>query len=565
LTVDGNALKQVESTLDVDFVSYCTASSKEDVSARFRGERVLSAQAEIALSALADLSAQVVGLALERKIPADILWDVVITFNAERQMTAANALRADAGGQVPQPENEDSLVEKIQQIAVNVFPIFLIPPATLRSMFGISLTRSLMSYPERSLAAEAILNDPDLAKLIPRLGDADGIVDGMFNDLICDGLIESIIGYAFSILLLDLQALPSVDDLCREIPNSVATARALLRGERVSVPSLIGLANVRIPEGAVIESAAGRITEYVSVYDRWSPEQLREKRTTAASDRGEHEFTRAGNIVLRRDQRVRLKMKPAGPESGPSWSLAPVNNAELATAQSTVLLAVTLGIEHDPPIALYPTWQISFSPVMRTLPSQWRTIDPLGIAPLCALAEEETSSWNDWISRISTIGLKGVEVAASRLQRAIAERESPVDRFVDAMIAWENLYGGGGEMTLRISASLALLLGENAGRRRQLHEEAKRLYILRGKVVHGTGNVTDGEVDSSANRAIRVAIEALRKIYTELPDLVPLNGQGRSDAMILQLTSQTGPDTLPELSPEARGAPGIGKASSACA
>jgi Apea-like HEPN len=533
MSIDGRALEQVESTLGLDLVSYCTASSKEDVSARFKGEKLLSAPAETVLTALANLCAEVVRLALERNIPTDMLWDFLIVFDAEKKTTLANALRREAGGQVPQPKNEDRLVEKLQQIAVNIFPVLLIPPASHPAAFGISMTRPLMSYPETPLTTEAILSDPDLTKMIPR---PDGVneADNHFNSLMSRSLIENVIGYAFNMLILDLRTLPSVDDLCREIPNSVAIAKALLKGKRVTVPFLIGLANVKLPAGAVIESAAGRLSEYLSVYDRWSPGQLREKRTTAASDRGQHEFNGAGNIVLRKDQRVRLKMTPVGPESGPSWSIAPVNTSELATAQSTILLAATLGIEHDPPIALYPTWQISFYPVIQSFTSEWSVIEQRGIAPLCALSEEETASWNDWISRITTIGLKGVEVAARRLQLAIAERRSPVDRFVDSIIAWENLYGSGGAMTLRISASLALLLGENADHRKQIYDDAKTLYALRGKVVHGTANVADSEIDSSAKKGIRVAIDALRKIYAELPDMIPFNGQSRSEAMILQ-------------------------------
>ena len=533
MTIDGRALEQVESKLGLDLVSYCTASSKEDVSARLKGEKLLSAPAETALTALANFCTVVVRLALERNIPTDTLWDFLIVFDAEKKTTFANALRREAGGQVPQPKNEDRLVEKLQQVAVNIFPVLLIPPASHLSAFGISMTRSLMSYPEAPLVAEVILSDPDLARMIPQ---PEGANEGhkQFTSLMSHSLIESIIGYAFNMLILDLQALPSVDDLCREIPNSVATAKALLKGKRVTVPSLIGLANVKLPAGAVIESAAGRLSEYLSVYDRWSPGQLREKRTIAESDRGQHEFNGAGNIVLRRDQRVRFKMAPEGPESGPSWSITPVNTSELATAQSTILLAATLGIEHDPPIAVYPTWQISFYPVTKSFSSGWSVIERRGIAPLCALSEEETASWNEWISRITAIGLKGVEVAARRLQLAIAERDSPVDRFVDSIIAWENLYGGGGEMTLRISASLALLLGENADRRKQIFDNAKTLYALRGKVVHGTANVPDSEIDSSATQGVRVAIDALRKIYAELPDLIPFNGQSRSEAMILQ-------------------------------
>lgn len=203
-------------------------------------------------------------------------------------------------------------------------------------------------------------------------------------------------------------------------------------------------------------------------------------------------------------------------------------------AESIILLAATLGISNDPPVAVYPAWSVRLSPLMANFATGWNSAEKRTLAPLCALTDQDVAAWVDWISRINAVGIKGVEVAARRIQLAIAERDSPLDRFVDSIIAWENLFGGGSEMTLRISASLALLLGENIGHREQIYDEARRLYMLRGKVVHGADTVKDRDIPASATAGLRIAIDAMRKIYKELPSMVPLTGEKRSLAMILQ-------------------------------
>jgi hypothetical protein len=526
-----DGINQVESMLGLECVSYCTASSKEDVAARFTCSKHLSKSAESSLKSLVDLTAEVVQYAAAQKTPTDFLWILLSVFNAENKMILANTLRTSAGGHVLLPKHEDQMVEKLQRIAVNVYPLFLIPPGSDFPLSGasISLTRALMSYPETFPLAVEILNDPDLCKLCPH--SAVGGDDQAFLSFMAHSIIENIIGYSFNKLVLDSRRVPTVEELCEAIPDSLATARCMIQGKRVTLPSVAGLANILLPVGTVMEFGSGRISEYLSIYDRWSPGQLRDKRVTQNSDRGQHEFNRVGDVLLRVDQQVRLKI--TSQESGLQWTINPVDPTRVPTAQSVALLAATLGIENDPPVAAHLTWSVSFSPLASPL-GQWNSIERFAMAPLCALSPEEVGAWADWISRINVVGFVGVEVAARRIQIAIAERDSPVDRFVDSIIAWENLFGGGGEMTLRISASLAWILGADANQRKDIYETARKLYQLRGKVVHGAARVDEVEVAKASISGLLIAVAALRKIYLELPYLVPSSAEKRSLSTVLQ-------------------------------
>lgn len=434
ITLDEATLQLIESTLGLDFVSYCVASTEEDLSARFRGEKLFSTPAEQVLIALADLSLRVVRQAAAQKVPTDLLWDLLAVRDADNKMTPVQATRRGVGGLVLEPSHENKLVEALQRIAVQVFPILLIPPSDDFPRFHTSLTRPLMSYPETPRAVQAISEDVDLRRLCLLPQDKDQIP----QEFLAHGLIENIIIYAFSKVILDLQAMPSLEQFCAEIPNSVSTTKSLVQGKSVSLPVLVGLGNVKLPSGTVIESKAGRLSEYLSIYDRWSPSQLRNKQINHHSDRGAYQFNRVGDIVVRMNAKFRVKMTPLGVEDMGLWRMMPADAKALSAAQTTIFLAATLAIEHEPPIALYPTWNVGLSPLMSPLP-QSNVNERRAIAPLCALTEQEALEWKKWISHISKVGHTGVEVAARRIQLALAERDSPVDRFVDSIIAWEGL------------------------------------------------------------------------------------------------------------------------------
>lgn len=542
MAIEEASLRLVESKLGLDFVSYCTASSKEDVSMRFKGEKLLYGAAENSLESLASLCSELIRRVSHQNMVASdgiihsIGWSFFAQFNTTTGMTLANSIRVESGGQIFEPESGSGLIQYLQKIAASVFPILLIPVTDDLPTKPASLTDPILSYPESRFAAAAILSDPDLSRLCPRVAGGDEADPGL-EVFLSHSVIENVITYAFNKLILSLRELPSIEDLCTAIPDSVATARDLLQGKQVVLPALVGLGNIKLPEGSVIETQVGRLSEYLKVYDRWSPWQLRGRRTIHNSDRGQHEFIRAGNIVMQVDARVRVKVADNGAETGIPWTMHPVDASATIAGESTVLLAATLGIKNDPPVAIYPTWSIRFSPLMEDFATGRDTAERRTIAPLVALSHEEVAAWGNWISRISDVGLNGVEVAARRIQLAIAERDSPLDRFVDSIIAWENIFGGGSEMTLRISASLALLLGKDIGHRQQIYDEARKLYMLRGKVVHGADTMKSKDMPASAAAGLRVAIDAMRKLYEELPDIVPLTGEKRSLAMLLRADS----------------------------
>jgi hypothetical protein len=113
-----------------------------------------------------------------------------------------------------------------------------------------------------------------------------------------------------------------------------------------------------------------------------------------------------------------------------------------------------------------------------------------------------------------------LRLATTRIMRAIGERSDPVDVLIDSVIAWENIFGSKeGEPTLRVTASLALLLEEDYQARRKLRTKLGKIYTLRSDAVHGTAMPTVDEY-ALCNEALDIAIQALRAILTQRSDLL---------------------------------------------
>jgi Apea-like HEPN len=130
--------------------------------------------------------------------------------------------------------------------------------------------------------------------------------------------------------------------------------------------------------------------------------------------------------------------------------------------------------------------------------------------------------------------LDKIELALTRILRAIAERLEPSDVLIDSVMAWESLFGTKeGEPTFRVTTCLALLLEQSFEARKDLRKRLSDIYNLRSKVVHGGGNLKESEYPR-CREALDFAIAAIRILITERTDILELpDGAARSNALLL--------------------------------
>jgi Apea-like HEPN len=114
----------------------------------------------------------------------------------------------------------------------------------------------------------------------------------------------------------------------------------------------------------------------------------------------------------------------------------------------------------------------------------------------------------------------------------VAVWREPMDVFIDAVIAWESLFGTTeGEPTFRVTTCLAALLEDDPARRVELKSQLGKIYALRSKVVHGSGDLKASEYPRC--QALEVAIRAVRNLLADRNDLLRISDTAVRSATLL--------------------------------
>jgi hypothetical protein len=87
------------------------------------------------------------------------------------------------------------------------------------------------------------------------------------------------------------------------------------------------------------------------------------------------------------------------------------------------------------------------------------------------------------------------------------------------------------ELSFRISAGCACLLERDFQRRSDAQREIRRLYGVRGKIVHGSKSFAHNSLLEDASKAGEFAVRALRALFVRRPDL--LDSPDRTKALLL--------------------------------
>jgi hypothetical protein len=194
--------------------------------------------------------------------------------------------------------------------------------------------------------------------------------------------------------------------------------------------------------------------------------------------------------------------------------------------------ALASGRERRP--VLIPTWQKVITPLMGSLPSH-RDPQLMAARVPTLLSLSEVESWRSWLGIVMAADLSQLNLAITRILRAQTERRDDSDALIDAVIAWESLFGAVTESTLRVSASLARLLHESGTNREDAQSRYSKIYSRRSNIVHGAQpKYTPEQINKDSRDAITAALEAIRMLLVKRSDLLLLDSTTRSVRMLLE-------------------------------
>jgi Apea-like HEPN len=452
--------------------------------------------------------------------------DALGSYVADYRTSYANVLRVRCGGSIALTEPSDSVEQLAARLARDMYPLFLLPsnPNIPFGAFSPSMTRSLFHHPDREAFEMAVTADPELRQLFQENNETIGrhghILSsaGRGGDIQLTMFAERLIRNGWQRLRIE-NRMPTLAGFVDVVVALVAFTRDAVMGRPLTTTARIGLIGLRLPDETPILLPWGRLRG-VREDDRADiPSSTGGALMTTTAAGHQVVIDYSGDIVMETDIPYRIRIGAHDITAG--WP-ADLRDSELVQRRvETVQLGLLLALPREPQPMVVVAWQKILDPLSQGASVGWNdTRRTPNLVPY-QLAQEDVDQWVQWIADVDTHRIPSIEVAIRRTIRSVIERADPSDALVDAVIAWENLVGSReGEPTLRVSAALAHLLETSAEGRRSRQTAIKKLYNVRSDVVHGNRSLDPQEAWNKSREARMIAVDALRKLFRDRPELL---------------------------------------------
>jgi Apea-like HEPN len=510
-------------TLGLPFLSFVLNAEETAISERLTSGALLSNRQEATIGALVTFLGRI-----PRTDPFSIGFALADLGRHQPSlgMSWATAARQNSGGSIDLPVRRDPLSASLLSFVRDLYPLFLLPPPPEPLAFrGVDVTSPLFGHPEKSEFDAAVMADSALSKLFPDETEHQGR-HGYFYRSTGGGRSIQLSMFAETVLqnawrLSQFRhGRPTPSQFADEALGIIEFGRKALDSKPLTIPALIGIAGLRLPEGRAIDLPWGRLREATSADQRFVPPGLAGQLSTTDASGTSVTIDYAGDAVMEYDVPYAVQLGPWDPtESDRPMDLVSMDTAERRL--ETLRLALLLSTEREHRPIVVGTWRVFLDPLEVGRSTSWQ--DPRrGPALLAAaLTEAEAQSWAEWIGRVHDHRVKSVDVAIRRTLLAAADRPDPTDALVDAVIVWENLVGSRqGEPTLRIGAAVAWLLGTDGPQRREIRRQVSKLYNLRSDVVHGNRFLKPREAFDHYREALDLTVQILRTLFRYRPELL---------------------------------------------
>ena len=441
-----------------------------------------------------------------------------------------NIWREQLGGERYSPTNLDPLVEIAARLALEIYPLSLIKfpldnPLFVNTFFHQGLI--LYGLNEHKLLLKKIMEDPSISKIFTQVGKNELETQGQYSASTGRGgsiqlavFPTTLIANAYE--LMRLRGIISQEKLVEAIEEVVNMIRQVAEGNLIKVPAFVGFHNVGLNDFDYLEIEWGKIRVYNEEFMELIPQEARPSILG-----GEKKFL---GFILEVEYPYKVDFEPW--QENADWPHELEEGRQyLANLKENVSLTFALSVERDPPIGITPAWTLIVDPLSQGTSISWSP-RPLSPMPHYLFCSDQQESIKHWASLIKGSRDEKIRIAIRRIVSSINERMNPIDGFVDAVIAWENLFGGEAELSYRISISIAKLLEESEECRLKLQKKVVDYYNDRSKIIHGVKEITYDEAVRKRNECLSIALASMKKLYEEYQNL--LLDPGRSKKLALQ-------------------------------
>lgn len=536
-------IRETGAAVGFDLLAYLFACPRNELEELGGATELLPGQ-----SAVAEFLAQMIEVRLPQELDETNQHDVMralLIQHDETGATIARHLHERAGGDPPTRLGDDRIEAALAHLAVDSFPAFLLPRDERLSIpmaddLNFHATSLLFRHPQSGQFSDAVLQNRQLAQVFHENNEHSGwsaLVyrnTGQGGGLQLSTLPELVLRAAW-------RRLPEAERTPRSFTESVLVVwrlvRDVLHGKTGAIAARFSFAGVLLPPGTRVELKGGVLREATAADRRIAPESLKQQLSGTDATGASIVINYDGDVVFEAEVPYRIAVLPSTPpDAAPAeWPPDLRMPASLEHSLTRLRSSLLLSVQRDHRVHIVPAWRYFDDPLNWGFALSW--FDPrnaIGLMPT-TLTEAEVAEWVKWYRLLDAPHVDRIEVALTRVLRAVGERREPSDVLIDSVIAWENLFGTSeGEPTLRVTASLALLLEEEPPKRQELRATLAKIYSLRSKVVHGSKTLRDTDFPF-CYEALEVAIKALRTLIEKRRDILELpDGGARSLRLILE-------------------------------
>ncbi|WP_165788258.1 HEPN domain-containing protein [Arthrobacter glacialis] len=459
----------------------------------------------------------------------------------EQKMGFANQIRTLCGGSLGDvPSSTDPVLQSLRAIAHDMWPTYLLPPPAEgpRTFWMSSGPVGIYQHPELATLHRNFANDETLRPLFPSLTVPEDAADwtkwidvqAVWTLNAGSGGSHQMMG-VFGSLLLDAVLRTRLSDgelthdgLMRELAVSLNAFRKLATKKPVHVPAIVGLSGVQLEDGQQIELASGIIRK-ISDLERDLLLNSSNLVTTVFETTFPLQILDISNFDPTDDKWHKTYQK-----YGPRFE---ESHRAFQHSLDQVRLAILLCSEGEEYLGSVEVSRFIFNPTQPGGSATW-TMDQRQPASYI-IPQTKFDEIKEWHSLIGTKHPDSLNIAMKRLLSAASQRADSNDAFIDALIVWENAFGTTTETAFRVTGALAKLLEpDDMEKRLELQKELANLYGIRSRLVHGAKEPAASKSWEYRQRTISIAIDCLRRLYRERPDLLSISSEDRSKRLLLE-------------------------------
>jgi hypothetical protein len=547
---DLSVLSWVEGAVGAKLLAYILALEVDQLPALMARETHLNSQQVDVVNNLAAVKAAMPSQ-LDDASETQAIRAWITQIDPEGNFPVATLLRRHVTGQSETtPETSSDLESALVNLALNAYPAYLLTPdpAPFPMPFStgrpsIRVAAALISRNRGAAFTDAAQEDEVFKKVFQHHQQHIGAYGMIMRNTGGGGSIQLV---TFPEMLLSSawrhlkDGNASAESFVAQALRELQFAREVFEGKPHSITAKVALMGVLLPSlNSRMELPNGYVRAVTDEDRKLAPEDLKAQLAGSDSVGNTVVINYDGDLILEYQYpyQVRLLDRPmdAAPPEFTEYIQTP---AELDDALLRLRFSLMLAAEREHRVQIIQTWRYFEDPLNSGHAISWS--DPRQGVPIMPiqLTEAELVSWGDWYKRLDTVHVTRISLALSRILRALAERREPSDVLIDAVIAWENLFGTReGEPTFRVSTCLAVLLEDTLQARTELRKRLAKIYALRSKIVHGSANLNRDEYPM-CDEALEVAIRAIRVLTTTRDDILKLpDGAARSTTLLLGSSS----------------------------